>query len=154
MILQINGHQVLIDDEDFEKANLGKSLFVLPNKMVVISIRINRTSGRHVRLHRRIMGVEHESHLKVQVDHINGNRLDNRKENLRLCTHKQNQWNKPMKSGDYKGVSKNAKLWDARLTTDKICHKFTGFISPRDAAHAYDDFARTYHGEFARLNFP
>jgi hypothetical protein len=92
------------------------------------------------------------------VDHINGKRWDNRKENLRICTHKQNNRNrKPHKrkcSSIYKGVtwSKAHGKWVARIIVD---HKqvFLGyFADEREAAIAYNTAALKYYGEFARFN--
>lgn len=161
MIIYVNGHQVLIDDEDYQKANYGRSLFVKKNKFVIISIRTGRRSGKHVFLSRRIMGVENESHLSVQVDHINGNRLDNRKANLRICTHAQNQRNKIARQYDGKGHSfkgvtflRKEGRWRARLTVNKKSYCGGVHKTPEQAARAYDELAKKYHGEFARLNFP
>jgi hypothetical protein len=94
----------------------------------------------------------------VFVDHINGNGLDNRKSNLRICTHQQNCENsrKRKKSfSKYKGVywSKNAKKWVAQITIDGKSKHLGYFELEEDAAAAYDKAAVKYFGEFACLNF-
>jgi hypothetical protein len=101
------------------------------------------------------------------VDHRNGNTLDNRSHNLRLCTAKQNgtnvvnSWNR--KRGGYKGVSWNRRgqKWEAAICAGDLKpdgkHRrlYLGlFVDPVDAARAYDAAALKYFGEFAALNFP
>ncbi|MBU9360066.1 HNH endonuclease [Burkholderia multivorans] len=88
------------------------------------------------------------------VDHINGNKLDNRRENLRVCTVAQNLRNrrraKSNKSG-LKGVYLDKTRWRAQIRIDgrKIC---LGSFPTADLAHeAYKFAAREYHGEFARF---
>ena len=87
------------------------------------------------------------------VDHINGNKLDNRKSNLRICTVKNNLQNKSIskskKSSVYKGVYKNGKGWIAQIR-----HKHLGFFqSEKEAAMVYDENAKKLFGEFSKLNF-
>jgi len=91
-------------------------------------------------------------------DHINHNGLDNRKENLRNCTIKQNIANsRPRRNSTskYKGVawSKRRKKWFVSIQTDgKTIH--LGYFEDEDeAGRAYDDAAKKYQGEYANLNF-
>lgn len=94
-----------------------------------------------------------------QVDHINANRLDNRRSNLRLCTAQQNTQNK-LKSrfsrSKYKGVqpAKYGSRWKAFIAINKVYTYLGTFDTELDAALAYDAAAREHFGEFARLNFP
>jgi hypothetical protein len=93
------------------------------------------------------------------VDHINGNTLDNRRENLRFADIRQNAMNRIKRSGcssQYKGVSFDSrrKTWRAVI---RIRGKFTNlgsFSSEELAARRYDAAARHNFGEFARPNFP
>ncbi|KQR22910.1 AP2 domain-containing protein [Deinococcus sp. Leaf326] len=93
------------------------------------------------------------------VDHINGDGLDNRRSNLRPCTFAENQRNckryRNNQSG-YKGVRlvRQQNKWEARICKDKKLRSLGLFPTVEDAAHAYDRAARVLHGEFARLNFP
>lgn len=91
------------------------------------------------------------------VDHINGNTLDNRKCNLRICTAAQNLCNRGRprnnKSG-FKGVSFNKKTgkWKAAIGFNKG-NMFLGLFADKlAAARAYDAAALQYHGEFAKTN--
>lgn len=97
----------------------------------------------------------------VEVDHIDGNPLNNRRSNLRPATRTQNQRNrrkqrKPVTSR-YKGVCLNRKTgkWIAYINPGGGKTIYLGSHRvEEDAARAYDEAARRHHGAFARLNFP
>ena len=88
------------------------------------------------------------------VDHINGDRIDNRISNLRGATHKQNSQNRPSRQGssEYKGVCyrSDRSKWVADIDGKRI----GSFNTEEEAAKAYDEQAQINHGEFAKLNFP
>ncbi|MBW8001156.1 MAG: hypothetical protein FVQ80_03940 [Planctomycetes bacterium] len=93
------------------------------------------------------------------VDHIDHDGLNNRKENLRLCTYAQNAKNIKScakKSSIYKGVywHKGTKKWAVQITCDGKSHHLGYFDDQTAAAKAYDIAATKLHGEFASLNFP
>ena len=93
-----------------------------------------------------------------EVDHVNGNSLDNRRSNLRLATRDQNMFNRPkMKTNTsgFKGViaTKSGK-WGAQIKAHKRYHWLGLFSTAIAAAHAYDRAAVQLHGEFACINFP
>lgn len=96
---------------------------------------------------------------REHVDHINGDGLDNRRENLRLATASQNGCNRGSMSNNnsgYKGVvfQKNSKKWQAG-TTSGGKYKYLGlYDNIIDAALAYDRYAYEHHGEFANCNYP
>ena len=100
---------------------------------------------------------------KIQVDHIEGIKLDCRKSKLRLATNQQNMWNKGKKknpngyySSKFKGVSwhKRDQVWAAYIAKDyKLIH--LGYHKDEiEAAKLYDITAKELYGEFAKLNFP
>ena len=109
---------------------------------------------RTIYMHREILGLTDSR----QVDHKNGNGLDNRRCNLRACSHNQNQRNqKPVGgSSKYVGVywKKDESKWKARIKVDGREIHLGLFSNEVEAAKARDRAALRYHGEFARLNFP
>jgi hypothetical protein len=94
------------------------------------------------------------------VDHINNNGMDNRVANLRAATRAQNIHNRKkfiMKcASKYKGVSwhKHHRKWSAGIGFNNKLMHLGYFHDEIDAAKAYDEAAKKYHGEFACLNFP
>jgi hypothetical protein len=117
--------------------------------------RAARTVGRRlIFMSRAIMGVEDDP--SVDVDHINNDQLDNRRENLRICSHQQNCQNRGMHRDNktaYKGVTQRGKVFVAQIQPMNGKHKWIGtFKTAKEAAHAYDAVAREHHGQFARLN--
>lgn len=100
-----------------------------------------------------------------QIDHINGDKADNRAANLREVTQQQNMWNIPAKKARkgsknpsaYIGVSWSSKAsrWQAHIKLQNGKAKNLGtFDNEIDAARAYDAIAAAERGQFARLNFP
>lgn len=91
------------------------------------------------------------------VDHINHDTLDNRVANLRICAHRQNSFNrKPYANNTtgFKGVflRKETGRYRAGLRADGKMHWRGSFSSPKEAAIAYNDLAKQFHGEHASLN--
>lgn len=110
-------------------------------------------------MHRLIMGWATGEWLPrtVQVDHLNHNRLDNRRDNLRLCTPNQNQWHKGLQGNNtsgFRGVSWNKGRWEARIRCHTWRINLGRYDDPVTAALAYDAAARLLHQAFAGLNFP
>lgn len=119
-------------------------------------------NGHSLSMHRLILA---NSCQGREIDHINGDGLDNRRDNLRICTRAENVQNS---SGHrrrkclYKGVSqvkritgrKGGRQWEARICVDGKQRVIGLFHDALEAAKAYDIWARLLHGRFARLNFP
>lgn len=104
-------------------------------------------------MHRFILGAGDG----VEVDHINGDGLDNRRSNLRLATHSQNQANRGKTHGRlsrYKGVRVYARSYGCNVWCRGVQYREGGFATEEDAARAYDRLARKLFGEYACLNFP
>jgi len=93
----------------------------------------------------------------MEVDHKNCDRLDNRRENIRLCTRGQNNANRERGRGRsvYKGVwqRSDSKRWASEIKYGGIKHCLGTYDMEEDAATAYDKAAKELFGEFARVNF-
>ena len=93
-----------------------------------------------------------------EVDHINGDHLDNRRANLRLCTHLENSRNRGPQSNNnsgFKGVHWYAQTqrWQAQIKAGSRRIHLGYFVDKLDAARTYDEAARDHFGAFAALNF-
>jgi hypothetical protein len=141
-----------VDDEDYERINKYNWYF---NNGYASRQTRERTKLKRVFMHRFVMGCEKG---KV-IDHINQDRLDNRKSNLRVCSQKQNVCNQKGRiPAKFKGVHnsmQNLKRygWMAIITTKNKSLYLGTFKCPTLAALAYDRAAHEYHGEFACTNF-
>lgn len=108
--------------------------------------------GEKILMHRLLMEFPDK-----EVDHKNGVGTDNRRDNLRLASRKQNNQNNQKHadgSSQYKGVSwsKERKRWLACIKIDRKTIYLGRYASEAEAAHAYNQAAQTAWGEFARLN--
>lgn len=106
------------------------------------------------RMHRIVLGV---TDRKLHVDHINGDKLDNRKANLRVVTASQNLMNRGPQANNasgYKGVYwiKEKRKWRAEIAYSGIRKHLGYFTNVHDAARAYNEAARKYHGQHAYQN--
>jgi len=151
------GKVVLVDEEDFAWLAQFK-WYASKRKHTWYAMRnIRKPDGRRTAttMHAVMMNVG----PGLEVDHENGDGLDNRRSNLRVATKDQNQQNVRCKSNNtsgFKGISwdRNARKWGARLEVSKRRIYLGLFEDAEDAARAYDAAALEHHGEFARLNFP
>jgi hypothetical protein len=145
----------IVDDEDFDRVNQWKWQ-AIPNRDKWYAKRSFNKNGIRVgvRLHRFIINAP----CGMDVDHINGNTLDCRKTNLRICNNSQNAQNRgktKFNTSGYKGVSYKKKnhRWYSQIMLNKHNYHLGYFDSPEDAAIAYDKKAVELFGEFANINF-
>ena len=106
-------------------------------------------AGRTTYLHAMILG--------ASADHRNGDTLDNRLQNLRPATQRQQCLNVKSRARKvpFKGIYKKSRnTWGASIRIDGKRVHLGSFASSEDAARAYDEAARREHGEFACVNFP
>jgi len=153
LIKLTKGKFAIVDSEDFEWLNHWKWHAAKSGNYAGREEAIGGGKSRFILLHRLIMGAIG----KVQVDHKNGNGLDNRKENLRLCSNKDNQRNHKLlvtNTSGFNGVSwnKDRKKWEACISVDHKTKHLGCFHDKLEAAKSYNKAAIIYFGEFARLN--
>lgn len=135
-----NGQFAIVDDDDYE--------LVMRHKWHMVS----GYAGTTVRMHRLVI----EAPSGFFVDHINGDPLDNRKCNLRLCTNAQNQQNTGSRGGSskYKGVSYNKryKNWLAKFVFEGQYYYCGCWATEEEAARAVDKKRGEVCGDFASKN--
>ena len=91
----------------------------------------------------------------LEIDHINGDKSDNRFSNLRMATCQQNKVNCGLSvnnTSGYKGVTKNRKAWIASIMKDRQYVYIGSFETPEEAAKAYDAKAVELFGDYALTN--
>jgi hypothetical protein len=147
----LNGGYALVDDADFNELSKYKWRDQ-GNGYVQTSYYINRKRIREY-MHRKITGAK----TSEVVDHINHNKADNRRSNLRVCTSQLNAANTRIRKDNasgYKGVylDKKRYKWIANIYVNKKCKYLGSFDSPHDAARIYNFWAVDIYGEYAYLN--
>jgi len=153
------GKFAIVDDADYEWLSKFKWCAVKDRYTfyAVRSIRLPNGKQQKIRMHREILGLKCGD--KRQGDHRNHNGLHNWRDNLRICTNTENQYNqRPQKdrSSQFKGVSwhKSHLKWEANIMINGKNLYLGNYVSEIEAAHVYDAAAIKYYGEFANLNIP
>lgn len=120
------------------------------------AVRKEKIGGKEaiVSMHHIVSGRPKSGYIS---DHINGNRLDNRRENLRFCTLSQNSMNRGMRNDNksgYKGVSyyRNNGKWRACIRINGKTKHLGYFPSIESAAVAYNLGAKKFFGEYSKIN--
>jgi len=140
------GKVTLIDDEDVGRVSKHKWCYDSSNGYPV-----SRIGGNRVRLHRFILN----NPTSKYVDHMNRDKLDNRKENLRLCNASQNVRNRGVNKNNtsgYKGVIKFKSKWRAQFSLNYKFYDLGLYNTAQEAAVAYNKKVEEVHGSFAYFN--
>lgn len=141
---------VMVDDEDYEYLN---QFYWFVDSYGSVSSKLGGKGRRGMLLARLLLNPPDN----LEIDHIDGNRLNNQKSNLRLATSSQNKINRgpriDNKSG-YKGVSWHSqrKKWTARIMINGNNKHLGLFENLVEAARSYNVAALEYYGPFAWLN--
>ena len=152
-ILLTQGKVALVDDEDYEELSKYKWCFTMRKGArtgyVVRYLGKGGGRGTTVPMHRVIM----KAQKGQEVDHKDGNGLNNQKENLRFATRAQNSANKKScNSTGFKGVYKNKKRWSVNIGMDGKTKYLGSYSTKEEAALAYNRAAQEHFGEYAYLN--
>lgn len=149
------GRVAVIDFDDFEKVR-GMKWYAHKERRRFYACREDCATGKRVYLHRLLIA----GSPGLQVNHINGDGLDNRQENLQVCTLQQNsfahQHKRKNTSSKYRGVSwdNQNERWRANIKLNGKLIFLGRFEEELYAANAYDTAAIKYFGEYAAPNFP
>lgn len=162
------GRVALVDDEDYRRVALRR-WYLHKSGRVVCTAKLTREStcyragfyqSETLYLHREVMGLEcGDSGIVV---HLDGDLLDNRRQNLQVTTRAaiaqscQRRRKRANATSRYTGVSQYRGGWTVRITANGNAHYVGRFPLDQEelAARAYDEAARVLHGECATLNFP
>lgn len=146
------GQVAMVDDEDF--AALSQYQWCAEKKehtwYASRAVYAGDRKCKNVYMHRELSGAVRGS----EVDHKNGNGLDNRRENIRVCSRGQNAMNLGLRkdsTSGFKGVSWHAGKWLMQIST-KAGRLRVRHVSKLAAALDYNIQAMRHYGEFARMN--
>lgn len=154
------GKFAVVDDETFDELSKYKWFYTHYGYA-------GRSAKKHelekgypnvILMHRQLVNAA----KKEDVDHIDGDRLNNQISNLRICNRRQNLQNqakvmrtkKGKATSKYKGVywAKDREKWRATIRANGKRVAIGSYDNEKEAALAYNEYASKYFGEFARLN--
>jgi hypothetical protein len=148
------GKFALVDEGDFEWLNQWKWHFHYGYAERSVNLGRDITGKQHtktIKMHQLIMCAP----KGMEVDHKDGNKLDNRRSNLRICTHAENTQNRKVNyNKKFKGVNwhKRMGMWQVSIRVNKNLKHLGYFNDEIIAAKKYNELARSSFGEYARLN--
>jgi hypothetical protein len=147
------GQFTIIDDCDYERLSHFKWWALCCNGDFYAAYQSSERPRKKILMHRLVIYAPRG----VEVDHINGDTLDNRRINLRLATHAQNGRNRRIdrtSTSGFKGVHfyRSSRRWNAQITFQGKRYNLGYFDTPELAAAEYDKAARLLFRQFARTN--
>lgn len=141
-------YEAIVDIEDGDLAGFNWTASIRKSSKVYATRNANHSQMHRIILERML---KRQLVTNEEVDHIDGDCLNNRRENLRLATHSQNQKNRRRNENNlsgYKGVQAHGKGWKARITSNGRNIYLGVFYTPEEAHDAYCEAAKELHGEF------
>jgi hypothetical protein len=146
------GMFALVDDEDFEELNKYRWFSDKAGYIIGHYVVAKGEKRKTVKMHRVLM----KTPRGMTVDHINGDKRDNRKKNLRNCSYSENMMNKGRTSSNtsgFKGVYWHnfGKRWCSAIKVQGKKKHIGSFSTKEEAYEAYCKAAKLYHGEFANF---
>ena len=147
-----NGFKTLVDLEDLSR--LSKYRWYAAKANGNFYVRATMETKKSMAMHRFLMNLDDRDRF---IDHIDGNTLDNRKSNLRVCNNQENCRNRGVAQktiSGFKGVTpvKGSSKWLTQIVVDGKVKYGGRFLTAIEAAKKYNELAVKYFGEFARLN--
>jgi len=156
-ILLTQGQYAIVDDADYDRLNRwkwharkeGLNFYAARNPPK------NNQNKAKIYMARQILGLEYGD--PREADHIKHNTLDNRRSELRICTHQQNMRNRRSflnKTSRFKGINwcKRLKNWQVAIRANGKIIYLGRFKDEKEAALVYNTAAKKYYGKFAYLN--
>lgn len=151
------GYEAIIDAEDAKLIGAENWCVTGPGVQIgggcIYAMRRAKCDGvmTTIKMHRLIINAPDG----FQIDHIDGNGLNNRKENLRVVTPAQNLKNRRLSrhnTSGFKGVSwsKSRQKWMANIFSDGRAYHLGEYDSPEEAHKAYVEGSKRYHGDYGR----
>lgn len=149
--LRGKGKFALVDDEDYSE--LIKYRWMITSKGYAVRYICENNTVICILMHRMLLNPPH----KMVVDHIDNDKLNNCRNNLRVVTIAENIRRMSCNRKNtklYKGVwyVKTARKWVAAIKVNYVSHHLGRFNNPEDAARAYNEAAKKYFGKFVTLN--
>lgn len=146
------GYEAVIDVADVALVE-GVNWYAFPKNDTVYAIRHTRKGGKF-KIHRMHRIIAHAP-VGMEVDHIDRNTLNNRRENLRVCTNSENQRNRTIQKNNTSGAKgvnqcKSSGKWVARIMIFGKSIYLGQFDELEDADTAYREASERYHGAFGR----
>lgn len=144
------GKVAIVDDEDYERLSMHS--WHSTEKGYAATTVYADGKRISVRMHRMLMGLG--SGDSRQVDHINGNRADNRRSNLRICTASENSRNRALTTANKSGIKgvyfyKPQNKWRGEVEVEGSVFMVGTFNTPEEARDAVRKKRIELHGEFA-----
>ena len=153
IIIARHGQKIMVSDKDFSW--LSKHTWGISNSGYAIRY---TQKTRTIFMHREVLQkMSGKLSKNVYTDHINRDKLDNRRENLRKATRGQNQSNSiaRVNKNGFRGITqhRNGNRWTASILFNRRRIYLGLYKNQKEAAIAYDSKAKEIFGEFAVLNF-